>query len=494
MAEATAAGNAGAGRLSLRLALLAPLLASLLIGSLGLGLFVHRAVEQDLVGAVDDELQRAAVSTRDRLRRPGPGAELAPGGTDAGPATDGTDVGDAADVAPIQAILDAEGVVIEAVGDASVLGEADLVSLLGGGGVVTVGDEARYRVTAIPLTPDRTLVIGLSLDGVDESLASLRRSLVVGGLVLVVLQSLVVAAVARLVTRPVVELSATAHRIAGGDLDADATRPSGPRETAALADDLQAMLNRLRTTIADREAAAWSAERARLDMERFMADASHELRTPLTALRGYSDLYRSGMLDEAGVATAMDRIGSESERLTRLVRDLLELVRPDGGHDERVDLGAVASAAVHDLRAAHPDFALTLHLDDEGPAAEVIGDPAPLHQAVLNLGANAWQHTPAGTPVEVVVSTHGAWVQLDVVDHGPGIDAAVAETLFEPFTRADRSRSRRSHDGAGLGLALVRRIADRHLGGIEVADTEGGGATFRLRLPAADGQGSSTNL
>ena len=297
------------------------------------------------------------------------------------------------------------------------------------------------------------------------------------------IQALVVVLVARRVTAPVARLSGVAHRIASGDFTADIGPSSGPRETAALATDLSAMLTRLLHAIEEREVAAADAERARLDMERFMADASHELRTPLTAIRGYSELYGAGMLDAEGLDRAMARIGGESVRLASLVRDLLQLVQPsDTRHGDPVDVAAVVSAVVHDLRAAHPSHAIGLDLTaSEG--CTVRGDAARLHQAILNLGANACQHTPAGTDVVVVAARQGAEAVIEVVDRGPGIDPLVAESLFMPFTRGEVSRSRASHDGAGLGLAIAERVVRQHDGSIAAGGTPGGGATFTIRLP-----------
>ena len=170
-------------------------------------------------------------------------------------------------------------------------------------------------------------MVALPLTDVDESLSSLRRNLAIGGIGLFAAQALVIAYVVRVVNRPVRRLSTTSHRIAEGDLDAVVPAGSGPREVADLADDLNEMVDRLRSTIAERQAAASEAERAREDMERFMADASHELRTPLTALKGFSELHAEGMLDDDGIDRAMARIGTESERLTTLVNDLLRLLR-----------------------------------------------------------------------------------------------------------------------------------------------------------------------
>ena len=457
-------------RAGLRATMLVPLLTALTVGSLALGLFVYRAVEADQMATVDGEVARALAAAVRGLGDPDRPAR-----------TGSSDIGELE--VPLQFTVAADGRVIDGPDDRQIVSDARLTDLAATGGIVTFDGEPRYRAGARTTPAGPTVVIALSLRSVDSSLASLRRNLLLGGVVLVAVQALVVALVARRVTGPVVRLSTVAHRIASGDFAAAIGPPSGPRETAALTTDLTAMLARLRDAIDDRERAAADAERARADMERFMADASHELRTPLTALRGYSDLHLAGMLDADGLDRAMTRIGDESVRLSSLVRDLLQLVQPaDPLLTAPVDLGAIASAVVHDLRAAHPAHAITHDLGASDGYA-IRGDAARLHQAILNLAGNACQHTPGGTSVVVTVARHDDVAVVAVEDHGPGIDPELTEAIFQPFTRGEVSRSRSRHDGTGLGLAIAQRIVHQHGGTIAVGPTAGGGATFTVCLP-----------
>ncbi len=466
-------------RLPLRWLLLWPSLALLSIGAVALGVFVERSVQRDLVAFVDDELARALIGQNQPNPGGGPGGPpRVAGGNAARAETTGPE-------APLQFVIEPDGVVIRqsSITDDSPLTDELVASLADANQVVTLDTTPRYRARSAPGPDETTVVVALSLSQVDESLTSLRRNLLVGGAGLFALQALAIWLIAGLVARPVNRMGEVAHRIAEGELDADVTAPSGPRETADLAADLATMLDRLRNTITQRERSAADAHRARRDMERFMADASHELSTPLTALKGYSDLHAHGMLEGPDIDRAMARIGSESERLHRLVVELLYLVK-DEHVTQEVDVGAVTSAVVHDVRAAHPGRRIGIELP-QAPLV-VIGDPHRLHQAVLNLLANACNHTPDDVAIEVTVAADGETAEICVIDHGPGIDPAVGDGLFLPFTRGDASRSRRSHDGAGLGLALVRRIAEQHQGAASVEPTEGGGATFVLALPLAD--------
>ena len=470
-------------RPSLRWVLLWPILATLTLGALALGVYVERSVGRDLIATINEELNRAltaGAAPNGGPARPQPGRP----GTDGAVDTD-TEVDSDQRQVPIQLLLTPNGEVIEEspAGSADFLSVDLLASLSTTEVVRTMDGDPRYQVRTAMARNGNTALVALSLEQVDDSMASLRRNLIVGGLGLVVVQAAVVWLIAGAVARPVTRMSDVAHRIATGELETDVGPAEGPRETAALATDLSQMLTRLRATIEVQEAAAADATRAKDDMERFIADASHELRTPLTALKGYSDLYQNGMLDDDGVKRAMSRIGSESERLTRLVVDLLKLVRTSEV-EESVDLAAITSAVCHDVRAAHPDRDIEINIvDDQLAPPTVSGDPHHLHQAVLNLAANACHHTPASTPVELGVMTDEQSVFVSVIDHGPGVDPATASQLFLPFTRGDESRSRASHDGAGLGLALVHQIAERHQGSVVVTETPGGGATFTIRLP-----------
>ncbi|MHB8451412.1 MAG: sensor histidine kinase, partial [Mycobacteriales bacterium] len=228
-------------------------------------------------------------------------------------------------------------------------------------------------------------------------------------------------------------------------------------------------------------------------LRRFLADASHELRTPLTTIRAWADLYREGGVDDPEtLATAMNRIDDEAQRMSRLVAELLRLARVDVAPAERrsdVDLTGLVTAAVEDARIVAPARAIELHRD---PVAlpPVSGDPDQLHGMVRNLVANAVRHTPAASPVDVglghrpdpAVGPRGV-VVLTVADRGPGIPEAIRDRLFEPFVHADIPGAA-SADTTGLGLAIVRSVATAHGGSVTWADRPGGGTLFTVVLPA----------
>ena len=169
--------------------------------------------------------------------------------------------------------------------------------------------------------------------------------------------------------------------------------------------------------------------------------------------------------------------------MTTLVEDLLLLARLDEGQElvyGTVDLTRLAVEAVGDARPAGPDHAWSLDVDDE--PVELAGDAARLNQVVANLLANARTHTPAGTEVTVSVTREGEDAVLRVHDDGPGIDPSVAPQLFARFSRADRSRDRKT-GGTGLGLSIAKAIVEAHDGTLTVQSTPGD-TTFEMRLPA----------
>jgi two-component system OmpR family sensor kinase len=282
--------------------------------------------------------------------------------------------------------------------------------------------------------------------------------------------------VVKLGLRPLNRIEVTAGQIAAGDLSRRVSPATAKTEVGRLGLALNAMLERLEQAFAARTA---SEERLR----RFLADASHELRTPLASIRGYAELFRMGATRDAGdTETAMRRIEEESARMGVLVEDLLTLARLDEAPTRDrtpVDLAELARDAVQDARARAPEREIELAAPE---SAVVQGDPLQLRQVLTNLLGNALAHTPAGTPVEVLVEATPKEMQLIVRDHGPGIPASAREHLFERFWRREGGRER-GKAGAGLGLAIVHGIVASHHGRISAAETPGGGAEFVVVLP-----------
>ncbi|HEY6117898.1 MAG TPA: ATP-binding protein, partial [Candidatus Dormibacteraeota bacterium] len=142
---------------------------------------------------------------------------------------------------------------------------------------------------------------------------------------------------------------------------------------------------------------------------------------------------------------------------------------------------AIARDAAADARVVAPQREISLQAPD---TVMVSGDDTRLRQVVGNLVRNALVHTPSATPIEIAVATTNGTARVSVADHGPGLKPEDRERIFEPFFRADPSRSRDS-GGAGLGLSIVSAVVVAHGGRVEVRETNGGGATFEVALPLA---------
>jgi heavy metal sensor kinase len=220
------------------------------------------------------------------------------------------------------------------------------------------------------------------------------------------------------------------------------------------------------------------------EMRQFSTALAHELRTPIAALRGEIEL--AAMKPDAGEAyrrTAASQL-EELDKLKRLIDQLLTLARAESGQiplsREPVDLGALAASVVEQVEAVAQASGLDLRSEvAEGVMVE--GDAEWLERLLLNLLDNAFKFTPRGGRVVVRVSAPDGEARLDVCDSGIGMAPEVISHVFERFYRADPARSS-SARGVGLGLSLVKWIADRHDGVVQVTSEPAGGATFSLHI------------
>jgi CheY-like chemotaxis protein len=224
--------------------------------------------------------------------------------------------------------------------------------------------------------------------------------------------------------------------------------------------------------------------------DEFLATLSHELRTPLNAIVGWIHLLRSGPLDEAITHRALETIERNSKIQAKLIADMLDLSRGAAGtlHVEArpVEPAAVLEAALATVQPSAQAKAVRMTLAVDPRTGPVRGDADRLQQVAWNLLANAIKFTPEGGHVDVALYRDGADVVLRVADDGIGITREFLPFVFEPFRQADPSATR-PHGGLGLGLAIVRHLAQAH-GGTVGAESAGPGlgATFTLRLPLSD--------
>lgn len=265
---------------------------------------------------------------------------------------------------------------------------------------------------------------------------------------------------------PLRELGDTARSIGDDDL----TRRidvRGSDEIAELGRSFNAMLDRL--------------ERA-FDVQRqLVSDAGHELRTPITIIRGHLELLGDDPQERADTIAI---VTDELDRMARFVDDLLTLARAERSdflHPGDVDLDALTEELSAKAQALSAERAWSV---DAVAIGRLRADRQRLTQAVMNLARNAVEHTGPGDPIALGSAFDGGEARIWVRDRGPGVPAAEQERIFERFARAGRSRRR--SEGAGLGLAIVRAIAEAHGGRVELSSRPGEGATFTVVVPTSE--------
>ncbi|OIK06142.1 sensor histidine kinase [Streptomyces monashensis] len=441
-----------------------------------------------LMGALDDRVGAAAAAgVTGAARHPARPADLAFLGTGGHP--DGL----------LAARFDSGGVVlaaevVRADDGPRPLGAAQRAALTGvpddgSAHTRTVPGLGTYRVTALDAHGVRVLA-GLPQDDVRHTLDQLVRIEAAAAGTVLVLAGAGCALAVRRQLHPLGHLAATAAEVARAPLTPDrpapfARVPVSDADPGTETGQVGAALNRMIDQV---EAAHAARRRGEERVRRFIADAGHELRTPLASIAGYAELMNRAPGPDGTTDPAWRRIGTESARMTGLVENLLLLARlaeERPPHAATTDLAVLVAEAVRDARCAGPDHVWRLELPLDA-ALSVSGDRPRLRQAVSALLANARVHTPPGTTVTVTVGTAAGRHTVRVRDDGPGIPAALLPTVFDPFTRADPSRTRRglAEGGFGLGLAVASAIAAAHRGRLDVR-SEPGRTEFRIELPAA---------
>ncbi len=363
-----------------------------------------------------------------------------------------------------------------------------------------------YELTAVRSRNGSVLLTGLPLRGVEHTLRNVEIAEIAVFAVVVVLVAGTGLGLVRFSLRPLRRVATTATMVTElpldtGEVHLPARVPNDdPRtEVGRVGAAFNRMLQHVESALANR-----AASETRL--RRFAADASHELRTPLSAIRGYAELaLRQGGPVPEDVTHALERVQSESARMSVLVDELLLLARLDAGRPlatEPADLTMLTIEATSDARVASPSHRWRLELPDE--PLTVRGDELRLRQVLSNLLSNAAKHTPADSEITVAVAATnylpgpdaGAGVaagpsvpavQLSVTDNGPGIPPDLLPELFERFVRGDTSRSHAA-GSTGLGLAIVKAVVTAHQGTVGVTSRPGR-TTFTIVLPRLqDGQ------
>ena len=276
-------------------------------------------------------------------------------------------------------------------------------------------------------------------------------------------------------TRPLREMTAAARAMARGDYSRR-VRATARDEVGELA----GAFNQMATDLAE-------VDRQRREL---IANVSHELRTPIAGLQAVLENLVDGVAapDARTLGTAL----AQTERLGRLVAELLDLSRIDAGvqplHLANFDVAELLAAAVRESEVTAAAAGRRVRFDVAAPPLPLLADRERLHQVVANLLDNASRHSPPEGTVRLCAYRHGEAIVLEVTDEGPGIAPAERERVFQRFTRGDRLGGR--DGGTGLGLAIARWVVQMHRGTIAVLDPPGGGrggnpgCRIRVMLPA----------
>ncbi|WP_299756056.1 ATP-binding protein [uncultured Chloroflexus sp.] len=342
--------------------------------------------------------------------------------------------------------------------------------------LIVRGNEAVRR---IPIVANRQQVGTLVISVLDTDEAFPvgqlnRRPLLWGvfgagtGLMIVLLA--IAAIFSRRISAPLRQISAAAHAIADGD-HSSRVKPANVRELAELAESFNRM--------------AAALQQADQQRRQLTADIAHELRTPLSIIKGQLEGIQDGVYEaDAG---QIEALLAEVALLERLINDLHLLALADAGqlplYRETVAPTMLVNEAVRSFAQSAAERAIQLSAGSADGLPDIEVDPQRIAQVLGNLISNALRHTPAGGVVHVTVAADPDGIVFSVTDTGPGINPADLPHIFDRFYRADRARTR-SSGGAGLGLAIARRLVEAHGGQIWAESELGRGTTVRFRLPA----------
>lgn len=346
---------------------------------------------------------------------------------------------------------------------------------------IGVRDDQRIFLTAIPHVPNRVLalVIPVSRWEILKVLLPLSLAAIAGMLGAL----LATAFLSRSIARPITQLTRAADAVTAGNLNRRVAG-EGDDEVGRLIQSFNTMVARLQST--------YESQR------RLLANVAHELRTPLTSIQGYADALNDEVIvDDAGRREALTTISEESERISRLVMQILQLARLESRQSEPhlalVDLNSVAETIIRRHRVEADQSGINLVADVNGEI-EILADEALIDQAIDNLVRNSLRHTAGGGQVTIKADQFMAGnpaarrVRISVDDTGEGIPAHEIPYIFDRFRRAEANGNPDgSHSvGFGLGLAIVQEIVAGHGGTIAVASKVGQGSTFTIELPAGN--------
>ena len=305
----------------------------------------------------------------------------------------------------------------------------------------------------------------------QRSFATVNRDLTIASILVVCLSAIVIALYVRQSIKPICKMNELAANVSSDNLaNTNLELDRAPTEVRDLAQAFNMMLGRL--------SSSWDQQR------RFVSDVSHELRTPLTLVHGYlqSTLRRCNTLSEPQ-REGLEIAAAEADRTIRMLQDLLDLARADGGHIrfnvERVSLKDFIVDTLEMCRYSSE----RVQVDVQASGIDARADRNRLKQVLINLVDNAIKYSDDSTVVTVRLRQEGEWAIMQICDRGRGIPMADLTQIFEPFYRVDEDRSRMT-GGTGLGLSIVKTLVEGMRGKIKVQSKPGEGSIFTVSLPS----------
>ena len=432
--------------------------AAVAVAAIAAGAVMYLMVQQQIHAAFDDTLKTTANSARiagprpdDRFGGRGGGGQVSLSGR--------------ADI--FAQIVDTSGRVVGSdpqAGQFPELVTSEVLAVANGKRADAYADvttpNGHFRVYAVPFAAGTALEVARPLTEIDAALASTRFALIGLAITAAFLAALLGALISRAVLTPLRRLSETVAEVTRTRDLSRRVAMTGNDEMARLAASFDGMLTALEISLRQQR--------------QLVADASHELRTPLTSLRTNLELLARGQpTDPAERQQVLVELVAQMERLSTLVGDLIDLARDEEATlpIEDVRLDEVVADAITDVRGRYPRVRFDAVMEE----TTVRAIRPRILRAVTNLLDNAGKWSPAGGVVEV--SVNGG--EVSVRDHGPGVAPEDAPRVFDRFWRAPNARSL---PGSGLGLSIVKDVAESHGGSVTLEHAHGGGARFRLRL------------
>jgi two-component system sensor histidine kinase MprB len=426
--------------------------AAVAIAAIGASVAMYLVVQDQLIKQVDQNLQAAASGP---IREPGGPFHRSPGDVSNRPEVFGQ-------------IINASGAVVQGDGGYSIpsLVTAEVRAVAAGKApefwATATSSESRVRIYVRPIQ-NGAIEVAQELAPIDALLAQTRLLLIAFAAGAILLAAAFGALIGRAALAPVKRLTATVEEVTKTRDLSRRVAEQGRDELSRLGRSFDAMLGQLETSLRSQR--------------QLVADASHELRTPLTALRTNLELLERGQpTDPVERQQLLRDLVLQMERLTTLVGDLIEVAREDERPMpfEELKLDEVVHEVVDDVSFRYPN----VHFNVTSAPSSISGVKVRVARAITNLLDNAAKYSPPGATVEVTVASG----EISVRDHGPGVAAEDASRVFDRFWRSNDSRQL---PGSGLGLSIVKDVAESHGGSVTLERPIDGGARFRLRLKGA---------